>query len=81
MPKVDNLRNEITHEAYYTPYSVNLGSIKMYHDVKDRYWWIGMKSDIANFVSKCLTYQKVKFEHQRPLKSFRRFSFLNKNGK
>ncbi|GJW45395.1 putative reverse transcriptase domain-containing protein [Tanacetum coccineum] len=34
--------------------------------LKDRYWWPGMKKDIAVYVSNCLTYLKVKAEHQRP---------------
>ena len=38
----------------------------MYHDLKNTYWWNGMKRDIADFVSKCLTCQQVKLEHQRP---------------
>ncbi|GKE77743.1 putative reverse transcriptase domain-containing protein, partial [Tanacetum coccineum] len=38
----------------------------MYHDLKMLYWWPNMKADIATYVNKCLTYAKVKAEHQRP---------------
>ncbi|GJU05127.1 putative reverse transcriptase domain-containing protein [Tanacetum coccineum] len=39
---------------------------KMYHDLRDMYWWPGMKRDIALYISKCLTCLKVKAEYQRP---------------
>ena len=68
VPDVDELRKEIIEEAHFSAYSIHLCSIKMYHDLKDTYWWNGMKKDIAEFVSKCLTCQQVKLEHQRPLK-------------
>nr|GEY75320.1 putative reverse transcriptase domain-containing protein [Tanacetum cinerariifolium] len=42
------------------------GSEKMYQDVKKLYWWPNMKADIATYVSKCLTYTRVKAKHQRP---------------
>ncbi|GJU32300.1 putative reverse transcriptase domain-containing protein [Tanacetum coccineum] len=38
----------------------------MYYDLRDKYWWPGMKKEIAIYVSKCLTCAKVKAEHQRP---------------
>ena len=38
----------------------------MYHSIKDLYLWDGMKKDVADFVSKCLTCQQVKAEHQKP---------------
>nr|GEY61564.1 putative reverse transcriptase domain-containing protein [Tanacetum cinerariifolium] len=34
-------------------------------DLKQNFWWNGMKKDVAEFVAKCLTCQKVKIEHQR----------------
>ena len=36
----------------------------MYQDLKQYYCWRGMKKDIKEYVSKCLTYQQVKVEHQ-----------------
>ncbi|GJW91078.1 putative reverse transcriptase domain-containing protein [Tanacetum coccineum] len=33
---------------------------------RDRYWWSGMKKDIAVCVSRCLTCLKFKVEYQRP---------------
>ncbi|GJT27236.1 reverse transcriptase domain-containing protein [Tanacetum coccineum] len=53
-------------EAHKSKYFVHPGADKMYYDLRDRYWWPGMKKDIAEYVSKCLTCLKVKSEHQRP---------------
>ena len=38
----------------------------MYKTLKEHYWWNVMKKEIASFVSRCLTYQQVKAEHQKP---------------
>ena len=38
----------------------------MYQDLKQYYWWRGMKKDIAEYVSKCMTCQQEKAEHQVP---------------
>ncbi|GJV32082.1 putative reverse transcriptase domain-containing protein [Tanacetum coccineum] len=53
-------------KAYKSKYYVHPGADKMYYDLRDRYWWLGMKKDIAEYVSRCLTCLKVKAEHQRP---------------
>ena len=63
---VDNLREEILKEAHFAAYSVHLGATKMYHNIKDLYWWNGLKKDVVDYVSKCLTCQQVKAEHQKP---------------
>ncbi|GJU98102.1 putative reverse transcriptase domain-containing protein [Tanacetum coccineum] len=66
VPLVGDVRMVILNEAHKFRYSVHPGADKMYYDLRDMYWWPGMKRDIAIYVSKCLTYAKVKAEHQRP---------------
>ena len=38
----------------------------MYQDMKQYYWWRGMKKAISEYVSKCLMCQQVMAEHQEP---------------
>ncbi|GJT21848.1 putative reverse transcriptase domain-containing protein [Tanacetum coccineum] len=66
VPLIGDVRTIIMDEAHKSKYSVHPGADKMYYDLRDRYWWPGMKRDIATYVSKCLTCSKVKAEHQRP---------------
>ncbi|GJZ07448.1 putative reverse transcriptase domain-containing protein [Tanacetum coccineum] len=66
VPLVGGVRTIIMDEAHKTRYSVHPGADKMYHDLRDMYWWPRMKRDIATYVSKFLTGSKVKAEHQRP---------------
>ncbi|KAG8496122.1 hypothetical protein CXB51_008999 [Gossypium anomalum] len=56
----------ILSEAHSSRMSVHPGSTKMYNDLKQQYWWHGMKRDISDLVSKCLICHQVKAEHQVP---------------
>ena len=38
----------------------------MYRDLRQNFWWPGLKKDIAHFVERCTTCLQVKAEHQRP---------------
>nr|GEW79478.1 putative reverse transcriptase domain-containing protein [Tanacetum cinerariifolium] len=66
LPRFDGLRDLIIYESHKSKYSIHLGLDKMYQDLKLLYWWPNMKADIATYVSKCLTFAKVKAEHQKP---------------
>ncbi|GKE05817.1 putative nucleotidyltransferase, ribonuclease H [Tanacetum coccineum] len=66
IPLAGGMRIVVMDEVHKSKYSVHPGADKMYYDLRDMYWWPGMRRDIATYVSKCLTCSKVKAEHQRP---------------
>ncbi|GKB97776.1 putative reverse transcriptase domain-containing protein [Tanacetum coccineum] len=51
VPLVGNVRMVIMDEAHKSRYSVHPRADKMYHDLRDMYWWPRMKRDIAIYVS------------------------------
>jgi hypothetical protein len=65
-PNDAKLRRDILSEAHKSRYTVHPRNTKMYQDLKERFWWNGMKRDIAIFVAQCAACQKVKAKHQRP---------------
>ncbi|KAJ9548914.1 hypothetical protein OSB04_021457 [Centaurea solstitialis] len=52
VPKLGDLRKKILVEAHKSKYSVHPGTNKMYHGLRQSYWWLGMKKDIAYFVER-----------------------------
>nr|GEV12711.1 reverse transcriptase domain-containing protein [Tanacetum cinerariifolium] len=50
VPLKGDVRTLIMDEAHKLSYSVHLGADKMYYDLRDRYWWPGIKKDIAVYV-------------------------------
>jgi hypothetical protein len=53
-------------EAHDSDYFIHPGSTKMCQDLRQKYWWYGLKRDVAAHVAKCDVCQRVKAEHQRP---------------
>ena len=66
VPRDPVLKNRVLEEAHHSRFSIHPGGTKMYRDLKEKFWWYGMKREIAEYVAKCLTCQQVKAEHQRP---------------
>nr|CAD1817895.1 unnamed protein product [Ananas comosus var. bracteatus] len=64
VPKDPDLRRDILSKAHRSPYTMYPGGTKMYRDLKQHFWWPGMKLDIAQHVAQCLVCQQVKAEHQ-----------------
>ncbi|GJX50001.1 putative reverse transcriptase domain-containing protein [Tanacetum coccineum] len=73
---VGGVRIVIMDEAHKSRYSIHPGADKMYYDLRDMYWWPGMKRDIATHVSECLTCANVKAKHQRPSSLFQQLEIL-----
>nr|ABA97250.1 retrotransposon protein, putative, Ty3-gypsy subclass [Oryza sativa Japonica Group] len=66
VPDDKELKDLILTEAHQTQYSIHPGSTKMYQDLKEKFWWVSMRREIAEFVALCDVCQRVKAEHQRP---------------
>ncbi|KAK5771447.1 hypothetical protein PVK06_047651 [Gossypium arboreum] len=66
MPKDPELRQLILKEAHGGLCAMHPGGNKLYRDLREVYWWPGLKREVTEFVGKCLTCQQVKAKHQLP---------------
>jgi hypothetical protein len=66
VPKREALKKKILDEAHTSRYSIHPGSTKIYHDLRQQFWWTRMKREAARYVSECDTYRKVKADYMKP---------------
>jgi hypothetical protein len=66
VPKKEALKKKILDEAHTSRYSIHPGRTKMYHDVRQQFWWKRMKRETARYVSECDTCRKVKVDYMKP---------------
>ncbi|WMV19371.1 hypothetical protein MTR67_012756 [Solanum verrucosum] len=66
VPNIYGLMQKLLDEAHCSRYLIHSSSTKMYHDLKEVYWWNDMKRNIAEYVEQFSNSQQVKAEHQRP---------------
>nr|GEZ37444.1 hypothetical protein [Tanacetum cinerariifolium] len=57
--KESQKEDAVLPEAHSSPFHIHSDSTKMYEDLKQHFWWNGMKQDIATFVGKCLICQQT----------------------
>jgi hypothetical protein len=72
VPNNDEIRQRSLDEAHLSRYSIHPRSTKMYHNLKQHYWWTKMKIEIARYVARCDTCRRVKAIHMKtagPLQS------------
>jgi hypothetical protein len=60
VPKREALKKKILDEAYTSRYSIHPRCTKMYHDLRQPFWWTITKREAARHVSECDTCRKVK---------------------
>ncbi|XP_027903521.1 uncharacterized protein LOC114163403 [Vigna unguiculata] len=54
VPENWRLRKQILEEEHKSRLSIHPGMTKMYKDLKQFFWWNGMKIDVTDFVASCL---------------------------
>jgi hypothetical protein len=53
VPKNHELRKKIFDEAHTSKYSIDPGSMMMFHHLKAQFQWTRMKHETAHYVAKC----------------------------
>jgi hypothetical protein len=66
VPRREALKKKILDEAHMSRYSIHPRSSKMYHDLRQQFWWKRMKRETARYVFKCDTCRKVKADYMKP---------------
>jgi hypothetical protein len=59
VPKKEELKKKILDEAHTS-------RSKMYHDLRQQFWWTRMKCEAARYVSECDTCWMVKADYMKP---------------
>jgi hypothetical protein len=66
VPRREALKKKILDEAHTSRYSIHPESTKIYHDLRQQFWWTRMKHETTHYVSDCDTCRKVKADYMKP---------------
>jgi hypothetical protein len=62
----EDLKRKIFDEAHTSRYSIHSGSTKIYHDLRQQFWWTRMKHETTRYVLECDTCRKVEANYMKP---------------
>jgi hypothetical protein len=65
VPRKVPLKKKILDKAHTLRYSIHPGSTKMFHNLRQQFWWTRMKHEAAHYVSECDTCRKVKADYMK----------------
>ena len=54
LPNDKALKGEVLKQAHESKLAIHPGSMKMYRDLKESYWWPKIKREITEYVAKCV---------------------------
>jgi hypothetical protein len=66
VPKREALKKKTLDEARISRYSIHPWSTKMYHDLRQQFWWTRMKHEAARYISECDIYRCGHQPHTPP---------------
>jgi hypothetical protein len=66
VPRREALKKKILDEAHTSRYSIHPGSTKIYHDLRQQFWWTRMKRETTRYVFECDTCWKVNSDYMKP---------------
>ncbi|XP_040932061.1 uncharacterized protein [Gossypium hirsutum] len=52
IPNDSGLRQSILREAHGSPYAMHPGGNKLYRDLRELYWWPGLKREVTDYLAK-----------------------------
>jgi hypothetical protein len=67
VPSSGEMRNLALKEMHDVPYARHLGYQKKIIAVRSQFFWLGMKKDVADYITQCMECQKVKANHRHPV--------------
>jgi hypothetical protein len=66
VPNFGELKNAVLKEMHNVSYVGHPGHQKTIATVRSQYFWPIMKKEVANYIARCLEFQKLKTKHIHP---------------